>query len=209
MLELLPLTWEIVVHGLSEVGKLILLVAIGVVSLEVLAYLVLVRWLKLKNALPFMLMLPALVGVAILILYPFGFNIYLAFSNMSMYRFKEFSVGLQYGISNLLDVFRVPVLQRVTFFQLFLRTFLWTAINVVFHVLGGLFLAILLNRPMKGKGIYRTLLIVPWAIPQVIAALAWKCEFHYINTGLSTFSWRSWDFSLFSGCLTPFGLSLL
>lgn len=177
--KLLPLTWDIVVQGIGEVSKLIFFVAIAVISLEVVAYLILVKWLKFKNALPFMLMLPALAGVAILILYPFGFNIYLAFSNMSMYRFKEFSVGWQYGISNLLDVFRVPVLQRVTFFQLFLRTFIWTVINVVFHVLGGLLLAILLNRPMRGKAIYRTLLVVPWAIPQVIAALAWRCEFHY------------------------------
>lgn len=102
---MLPLTWDIVVQGIGEVGKLIFFVAVAVISLEVVAYLILVKWLKFKNALPFMLMLPALAGVAILILYPFGFNIYLAFSNMSMYRFKEFSVGWQYGISNLLDVF--------------------------------------------------------------------------------------------------------
>jgi arabinogalactan oligomer/maltooligosaccharide transport system permease protein len=44
---------------------------------------------------------------------------------------------------------------------------------------GGLFLAMLLNRKMKGKGIYRTLLILPWAIPQVIAVLAWRGEFNF------------------------------
>jgi len=175
----IPLTWDIVVRGIVEVGKLLAVVAAGVVVIEASAYLILYRLLRYKYALPFMLLLPALVGVGALILYPFGFNVYLAFSNMNMYRFKEFSVGLSYGITNFLDVFRLPVLQRVTFFQLLGRTVLWTAINVVCHVLGGLGLAILLNRPMKGKGVYRTLLVVPWAVPQVISALAWRGEFHY------------------------------
>jgi hypothetical protein len=84
-----------------------------------------------------------------------------------------------YGIENFLDVFRAPVLQNVTFLQLLLRTIVWTVVNVFFHVIGGLFLAILLNRPLRGKAIYRTLLTIPWAVPQVIAALAWKNEFHY------------------------------
>ncbi|MEA4884171.1 MAG: sugar ABC transporter permease [Clostridia bacterium] len=176
---MIPLTWDIVSHGLAESGRFLAIAVTGVVILEGLAYIVLHRLLKYKYALPAMLIIPAFVAVMALIIYPFGFNMYLAFSNMSMYRFKEFSVGLSYGLQNFLDVFRHPVLQNVTFFQLLWRTVCWTTVNVFFHVLGGLFLAILLNRPMRGKAVYRTLLVVPWAIPQVIAALAWKGEFHY------------------------------
>lgn len=176
---MIPLTWEIASRGLTEAGRILVMLAVGVAVIEALAYLILHKWLKLKNALPFMLILPAFIAVVALVIYPFLFNLQLAFSNMSMYRFKEFSVGLSYGIQNFLDVFRAPVLQNVTFAQLLLRTVVWTAVNVFFHVLGGLFLAILLNRPLRGKAIYRTLLTIPWAIPQVIAALAWKNEFHY------------------------------
>ncbi|MGE5572408.1 MAG: carbohydrate ABC transporter permease [Bacteroidota bacterium] len=175
----MALTWDVVTRGLGEIGRLLGIVAAVVVVLETLAYLVLHRLLKCKYSLPFMLLLPAFVGVMALIIYPFGFNIYLAFSNMNMFRFKDFSVGLSHGITNFLDVFRLPVLQKVTFFQLLGRTVLWTVVNVVCHVLGGLGLAILLNRPMRGKGIYRTLLVVPWALPQVISALAWRGEFHF------------------------------
>jgi arabinogalactan oligomer/maltooligosaccharide transport system permease protein len=39
-------------------------------------------------------------------------------------------------------------------------------------------LALLLNRPLKLRAVYRTLLIIPWAIPQVIAALMWRGEFN-------------------------------
>jgi arabinogalactan oligomer / maltooligosaccharide transport system permease protein len=65
-----------------------------------------------------------------------------------------------------------------TFPVLLWRTFLWTFINVFFHVTGGMALALLLNRELALKGLYRTLIIIPWAVPQVIVALAWKGEFH-------------------------------
>jgi arabinogalactan oligomer/maltooligosaccharide transport system permease protein len=67
----------------------------------------------------------------------------------------------------------------VGFFPVLLRTVIWTAVNVSLHVAGGIGLALLLNRPMRGRGLYRTLLVLPWAIPQVIAVLAWRGEFHY------------------------------
>ena len=40
-------------------------------------------------------------------------------------------------------------------------------------------LALLLHRKMRGKGIYRALIILPWAIPQVIALLVWRTEFNF------------------------------
>jgi arabinogalactan oligomer/maltooligosaccharide transport system permease protein len=98
------------------------------------------------------------------------------------------------------------VLKQAFFFPVFFRTVLWTAINILFHVAGGLGLALLLNRPMRGKGIYRTLIILPWAIPQVIAALAWRGEFNYefgfVNlmlgkVGISPIQWLTapgWNF---------------
>lgn len=52
-------------------------------------------------------------------------------------------------------------------------------INVVFHVVGGMILALLLNREMKGRGLYRMIIIIPWAIPQIIAVLAWRGEFNF------------------------------
>jgi arabinogalactan oligomer/maltooligosaccharide transport system permease protein len=67
-------------------------------------------------------------------------------------------------------------------------------------------LALLLNREMRLKGLYRTLLVLPWAIPQVIACLAWRGEFHYEygfvniilqNIGLEPIKWMTdpaWNF---------------
>jgi arabinogalactan oligomer/maltooligosaccharide transport system permease protein len=58
-------------------------------------------------------------------------------------------------------------------------TVLWTVLNVGLHVTLGLFFALLLNDPMlRARGVFRVLLIVPWAIPNYITALIWKGMFH-------------------------------
>lgn len=57
-------------------------------------------------------------------------------------------------------------------------TVLWTFCNVVLHVLLGVGLALLLSRHwLRGKGVWRMLLILPWAIPNYITALIWKGMF--------------------------------
>jgi arabinogalactan oligomer/maltooligosaccharide transport system permease protein len=67
-------------------------------------------------------------------------------------------------------------------------------------------LALLLHRQMRGKGIYRALIVLPWAIPQVIALLIWRTEFNFefgaVNqllglVGIAPVKWLSepfWNF---------------
>lgn len=129
--------------------------------------------------LAYLLIAPALVGIAFLIIYPFLFEIRLAFSNASLgtQATKNAEYGLTYGWQNLVTLFTGNVAKEAKFFDVFTRTILWTAINVTFHVSGGMGLALLLNRPMKLQGVYRTLLVFPWAIPTTIAAMALRNEF--------------------------------
>ena len=49
---------------------------------------------------------------------------------------------------------------------------------MVFHYVIGLGLAVLLNRPMRGRGVYRVLLILPWAVPAFVSAFAWRFMFN-------------------------------
>jgi arabinogalactan oligomer/maltooligosaccharide transport system permease protein len=189
------LNGEAIAGSLGEVGSTIGLILIGVVLLEVLIYVVFGQLLKSEYTLPAMLLGPAVVGLAVLIVYPLLWELNLSFTNMSLRRFGDKAdytwVACQQNpaevnfwitdclIKNYADVFRLPVLKQVSFFPVFLRTILWTFVNVFFHVAGGLALALLLNRPMRGRGLYRTMIIMPWAIPQVIAVLAWRGEFNY------------------------------
>ncbi len=132
-----------------------------------------------RVGLAYLLVIPAMVGVLFLIIYPFLFEIKLAFSNASLgtQATKNASYGLQYGWQNLVTLFTGNVAKDAKFFEVLGRTVLWTVINVTFHVMGGMVLALLLHRPMKLQGFYRTLLVFPWAIPTTIAAMALRNEF--------------------------------
>jgi ABC-type sugar transport system permease subunit len=53
------------------------------------------------------------------------------------------------------------------------NTFIFSGIAVPLELTLGFLVALLLNDPMKGRGIFRTLLMLPWVTPPVVAALMW------------------------------------
>ncbi len=110
---------------------------------------------------------PALLALAILSFYPVGYGIWLAFTNADQSHLGDES---WIGLANFFAVFASTGMWRVTFF-----TAVWAASNVLAHVILGLGLALALNRSgFKGKTVYRTVLLLPWAIPAYISVLAWK-----------------------------------
>jgi len=221
--------------SLREVGSTVGFILVASVVLEVVLYLILGVLFKSKYTLAFMLVAPAAAGLLVLVVYPLLWEFNLSLTNMSLRHFGDKAeytwqvcAAAEPGtiknwftdclIPNYADVFRAPVLKQVYFLPVFLRTVLWTLVNVVFHVAGGMGLALLLNRPMRGRGFYRSLLILPWAIPQVIAVLAWRGEFHFeygyfniilTHLGLDPIQWKTSPFwSFFSMCLTNIWLGI-
>lgn len=78
------------------------------------------------------------------------------------------------GFDNFMKMISDPRV-RGPFFQIFVWTFTWAGLSVVFCFAIGLSLAMVLNdRKLKGTKIYRTLLIIPWAIPAFISVLVWR-----------------------------------
>jgi arabinogalactan oligomer/maltooligosaccharide transport system permease protein len=205
------------VAALSEVLVTLAFFAVGVAVLEVILYLVLVRWLKARLALPLLLIAPALIGLLALIVYPLLWEFNVSFTNMSLNRLCDPGIpfgilaecrgeSMFVGIDNYVRVFTQPVLQVAGFFQVFWQTILWTVINVAFHVGLGLGLALLLNRHLRLKGVYRALLVLPWAIPQIVSLAVWRTElnqeFGMVNqllalVGINGPSWMTepfWNF---------------
>jgi arabinogalactan oligomer/maltooligosaccharide transport system permease protein len=84
------------------------------------------------------------------------------------------------------------------FWQQFRITLIWTFACVFFHYTIGLALAVLLNREIKGRALYRVLLIIPWAIPAFVAAFAWKFifdrDYGIVNAGLVALGQTRIDF---------------
>ncbi|AKI97082.1 ABC transporter permease subunit [Kosmotoga pacifica] len=78
------------------------------------------------------------------------------------------------GFKNFLKMLKDPRISG-PFVQIFAWTFTWAALSVLFTFVIGLALALVLNdKKLKGTKIYRTLLIIPWAIPAFISVLVWK-----------------------------------
>lgn len=80
---------------------------------------------------------------------------------------------------------------RGPFFAVFIWTFAYAILSVIIAFSLGLMLAIVLNRPgMKGQRIYRSLLIIPYAVPAFLSVLVWagllNDDFGAINNVLGT-----------------------
>lgn len=73
-----------------------------------------------------------------------------------------------------------------SFWATLVRTVIWTFACVVCHYGIGLGLAMLLNRRMRGRGLYRVLLILPWAVPVFISAFAWR---YLLNADYGLLNW--------------------
>ena len=86
------------------------------------------------------------------------------------------------GLGNFVEILTArggPLLGTGSFYLVLLVTVLWTLVNVAFHLGIGLVVGLLLSRPLlEMKAVYRVLLIIPWAVPNYVTALAWKGMFH-------------------------------
>jgi arabinogalactan oligomer/maltooligosaccharide transport system permease protein len=127
-----------------------------------------------SNPVAYAFALPAVVVIFAVIVFPFVWNIVLSLSDMSLVRFRDWRVV---GLQNYAEVLSDSRLWGLT--GVFLKTLLWTVINVVLHVALGVMLAVALNGPVRGKALYRLLLIIPWAVPAYITALTWRGMFDY------------------------------
>ncbi len=91
-------------------------------------------------------------------------------------------------------------------------TVLWTVCNLILSVTIGVSLALVLSRTwLRGKGVFRMLLILPWAIPNYITALIWKGmfqgEYGAVNSLLHTFHLQG--VSWFSSWATAFSANVI
>ena len=59
-----------------------------------------------------------------------------------------------------------------------LRTLLWTALVVGGTLLAALPTALVLNRPFPGRGLARSIIMLPWAISLSMAAIVWLWSFN-------------------------------
>lgn len=111
----------------------------------------------------FLFVLPTLLVMAVLLVYPVIRTAWLSFHTR---RAGEY---IWVGLDNYVAVF-----QAGWFDTVMLNTVLWTGITVTFQFIIGIGAAVLLNTHFKGRRIVRGLMIIPWVTPGIVAAIIWS-----------------------------------
>ncbi|MGW1199635.1 carbohydrate ABC transporter permease [Streptomyces sp. NPDC002536] len=128
------------------------------------------------------MVLPVVLVLAVLVGYPLGRGIYLSFTDAN-----EANVGRTIGVNHIPSTYRFVGLdnywkvlsgQEGHFYSRLTWTVLWTASCVLLHYVLGLGLALLLNRKVRFRALYRVLLILPWAVPAFVATFSWRLIFN-------------------------------
>ena len=148
------------------------LFALGAIVLSLVVLLAYLRWRDATQGrrgarLAHLYVAPAVIALAVLTFYPVAYGIWLAFTDAHQSHLGDQS---WVGLANFATIFVTPGVARVSFF-----TLVWAVANVSMHVCLGLLIATALTRPgLRGRTVYRTLLLLPWAIPGYISVLAWR-----------------------------------
>jgi multiple sugar transport system permease protein len=110
--------------------------------------------------------------------YPFLLALYLAMSDANV---ATVGLGNFVGFDNFVALFQSPQ------FLIALRnTVLFTAVSAVFKGLMGTSLAFLLAENVPGTRVFRFIILLPWTVPIVLSAIAWKWVF---DTQYSIINW--------------------
>src|SRR5215203_1373644 len=169
--------------------------------------------------------IPALLGMLVLVFFPFFYGIALSFTNANIYNTDKSIYETWIGLGNYTSILSDFGIARRTaeglvwnyqnFYYTLFFTLVWTVSNVVIGVSLGLTLALILNlKDFAFRSFYRVLLILPWAVPTYITALIWQGMFHrqfgVINQilrifGATPIAWFDGPFTSFLAVLTTNG----
>lgn len=108
--------------------------------------------------------LPALIVLLLLIAYPVVYTGVLSVTDQD---------GTFNGAANFRDVLASRLTPRA-----FWNTLWWVGGSIVFQVILGTGTAILLNQDFPGRGVVRSITVIPWVVPGIVAATTWAWMFH-------------------------------
>lgn len=123
-----------------------------------------------KLFIAWLLILPVLIIRGFTTLYPSVVTLINSFFEINMFKGGEWHF---IGLDNFAAVFTdEKVMTSIEF------TLVFTAVSMLFHVILGVFLALMLNMQFKGKKFLRTITLIPWAMPMIVAGMAAKWAFN-------------------------------
>jgi ABC-type sugar transport system permease subunit len=113
---------------------------------------------------------PALTVILLIALFPLGWTLW---ESLHEHDLRMPWLGRPFvGLGNYVTIF-----QDARFWQALGHTAIFAVISVSVELALGLALALAMNQAFRGRGVVRAAVLVPWAIPTVVAALLWRFMF--------------------------------
>ena len=126
--------------------------------------------MRYEARLGWMLVAPALGVIALIAIFPLAWTVW---ESLHMHELRMPWLGNPFvGLDNYAEIARDP-----RFWAALGHTVFFTITSITIELILGLFLALAMNRAYRGRGIVRAAILVPWAIPTVVAALLWRFMF--------------------------------
>ncbi len=135
---------------------------------------------KYPNAdLAYLYILPAFLIMAFITFYPLLFQLWMSVTSFQLKHLRTMDPEFV-GLQNYIDVIvrGLPV-TNYAFGRIMVFNLVWTVVNVFLHVGIGIAIALILNLDkMPGKRVYRSLFVIPWALPSLVAGMMWSNMWH-------------------------------
>lgn len=132
-----------------------------------------------ENGFPFIMLSPALIFTSFLTILPLLFGVLIAFTNYSgPNHLPPKNLVDWVGFQTFINLFQLKT-WSATFYGVFTWTVIWAIISTATTFFLGLFFAVLINQKgIKLKRFWRSVFILPWAIPQFVSILIFRNIFN-------------------------------
>ncbi|MBS4174886.1 sugar ABC transporter permease [Bacillus sp. FJAT-49736] len=127
---------------------------------------------------PYLILSPGMFLLIFVVIFPILFVVLLAFTNYDLYHSPPAKLVDWVGFKNFIDIVKLDI-WRSTFIDVFSWTLIWTFVATTCQIAIGIFLAVLVNqKDLKFKKLFRTILILPWAVPAFVSILVFAGMFN-------------------------------
>ena len=132
---------------------------------------------KAQARLAWMLISPTVLVLTIVILIPIAQSLYQSLFGRPRLEDNGFFSTIEpfVGLKNYTDIFSSA---GERFWVAFYNTTLFGVVTVVLETILGVAMALIMHKAMKGRGIVRASILVPWAIPTAVSAILWGWIFN-------------------------------
>ena len=130
-------------------------------------------WARARERLAWLLVAPSLIVVAGVALYPLFQTFRLSFTNA---RFGSPRPESYVGFDNY-----TRLLTDNVFISAFGHTIVFTIASVAIETVLGIIVALVINSQFAGRGVIRTSMLIPWAIPTVVSSQLWRFMYNDVN----------------------------